>query len=150
MTRTGMLAPDYEKRISSYPKKSTSTEKTPKQECAGESDQEPFRQASPRTPEEILATFCESHGLTKREGDVLAAVVADEQPLKYIADNLGVGLRTIQHHLTSLYKKTGTQTRAGLTARFIEEAQNDPQTREARTKQAVEIVRSKNAEGDAS
>ena len=149
MTRTGMLAPDYEERISSYSKKSTGAEETPKQECAGESDQEPFRQASPRTPEEILATFCESYGLTKRESDVLAAVVADEQPLKCVADNLGVGLRTVQHHLTSLYKKTGTQTRAGLTARFIEEAQNDPQTRETRTKQAVEAVRSKNAEGDA-
>ena len=150
MTRAGMLAPDYEERISSYSKKSTGAEETPKQECAGESDQEPFRQASPRTPEEILATFCESYGLTKRESDVLAAVVADEQPLKYVADNLGIGLRTVQHHLTSLYKKTGTQTRAGLTARFIEEAQNDPQTREARTKQAVQAVRSKNAEGDAS
>ena len=149
MTRTGMLAPDYEERISSYSKKSTGAEETPKQECAGESDQEPFRQASPRTPEEILATFCESYRLTKRESDVLAAVVADEQPLKCVADNLGVGLRTVQHHLTSLYKKTGTQTRAGLTARFIEEAQNDPQTRETRTKQAVEAVRSKNAEGDA-
>ena len=149
MTRAGMLAPDYEERISSYSKKSTGAEETPKQECAGESDQEPFRQASPRTPEEILATFCESYGLTKRESDVLAAVVADEQPLKYVADNLGIGLRTVQHHLTSLYKKTGTQTRAGLTARFIEEAQNDPQTREARTKQAVETARSENAEGDA-
>ena len=150
MTRAGMLAPDYEERISSYSKKSTGAEETPKQECAGESDQEPFRQASPRTPEEILATFCESYGLTKRESDVLAAVVADEQPLKYVADNLGIGLRTVQHHLTSLYKKTGTQTRAGLTARFIEEAQNDPQTREACTKQAVEAARSENAEGDAS
>ena len=150
MTRAGMLALGYEKQISSYPKKSTGAEEAPKQECAGESDQEPFRQASPRTPEEALAAFSESYGLTKREGDVLAAVVADEQPLKYVADNLGVGLRTVQHHLTSLYKKTGTQTRAGLTARFIEEAQNDPQTREARTKRAVEAVRSKNAEGDAS
>ena len=150
MTRAGMLAPDYEERISSYSKKSTGAEETPKQECAGESDQEPFRQASPRTPEKILATFCESYGLTKRESDVLAAVVADEQPLKYVADNLGIGLRTVQHHLTSLYKKTGTQTRAGLTARFIEEAQNDPQTREDRTKQAVEAVRSENAKDDAS
>lgn len=150
MTRTGMLAPDYEERISSYSKKSTGAEEAPKQECAGESGQEPFRQASPRTPEEALAAFSESYGLTKRESDVLAAVVADEQPLKYVADNLGVGLRTVQHHLTSLYKKTGTQTRAGLTARFIEEAQNDPQTREARTKQAAEAVRSESTEGDAS
>ena len=150
MTRTEMLAPDYGERIPSYSGKSASTEETPSHEGVRESDQESSGQAPSRTPEEILATFCESYGLTKRESDVLAAVVADEQPLKYVADNLGVGLRTVQHHLTSLYKKTGTQTRAGLTARFIEEAQNDPQTREARTKQAVEVVRSESAEGDAS
>ena len=150
MTRTGMLAPDYGERIPPYSGKSASTEETPSHEGVRESDQESSGQAPSRTPEEILATFCESYGLTKRESDVLAAVVADEQPLKYVADNLGVGLRTVQHHLTSLYKKTGTQTRAGLTARFIEEAQNDPQTREARTKQAVEVVRSESAEGDAS
>ena len=150
MTRTGMLAPDYGERISSYSGKSAGAEETPDHEGVRESGQESSGQVPPRTPEEILATFCESYGLTKRESDVLAAVVADEQPLKYVADNLGVGLRTVQHHLTSLYKKTGTQTRAGLTARFIEEAQNDPRTREARTKQAAEAVRSESAEGDAS
>ncbi len=150
MTRTGMLAPDYGERISSYSGKSTGTEETPVHESVRESDQESSGQVPPRTPEEILATFCESYGLTKRESDVLAAVVADEQPLKYVADNLGVGLRTVQHHLTSLYKKTGTQTRAGLTARFIEEAQNDPRTRGTRTKQTAEAVRSEDAEGDAS
>ena len=150
MTRTGMLAPDYGERISSYSGKSAGAEETPDHEGVRESDQKSSGQVPPRTPEEILATFCESYGLTKRESDILAAVVADEQPLKYVADNLGVGLRTVQHHLTSLYKKTGTQTRAGLTARFIEEAQNDPRTRETRTKQTAEAVRSEDVEGDAS
>lgn len=96
----------------------------------GGPDQSTPEQTPSRSPEETLAAFCESYGLTKRESDVLAAVVSDERPLKHVAAELGVGLRTVQHHLTSLYKKTGTQTRTGLTARFIEESQNSAQARE--------------------
>ena len=132
MTRAGMLAPDYEERISSYSEKSAGSEETPDHESAVDTDQESPEQASPRSPEETLAAFCETYGLTKRESDVLAAVVSDERPLKHVAAELGVGLRTVQHHLTSLYKKTGTQTRTGLTARFIEESQNGAQARENR------------------
>ena len=133
MTRAGMLAPDYEERISSYSEKSAGSEETPDHENAVDTDQEPPPEmAPPRSPEETLAAFCETYGLTKRESDVLAAVVSDERPLKHVAAELGVGLRTVQHHLTSLYKKTGTQTRTGLTARFIEESQNGAQARENR------------------
>ena len=133
MTRAGMLSPDYAERISSYSEKSAGTEETPDQESAVDTDQEPPPEmAPPRSPEETLAAFCETYGLTKRESDVLAAVVSDERPLKHVAAELGVGLRTVQHHLTSLYKKTGTQTRTGLTARFIEESQNGAQARESR------------------
>ncbi len=110
----------------------------------------PPEQASPRSPEEALAAFCESYGLTKRESDVLAAVVSDERPLKHVAAELGVGLRTVQHHLTSLYKKTGTQTRTGLTARFIEESQNGAQARESHEEQPSEATRSASAEGASS
>lgn len=69
-------------------------------------------------------------------------MVSDERPLKHVAAELGVGLRTVQHHLTSLYKKTGTQTRTGLTARFIEESQNGAQARESREEQPSEATRS--------
>lgn len=147
MTRAGMLAPDYEERISSYSEKSTDAEETPDHESAEKPDQESPEQASPRSPEEVLAAFCESYGLTKRESDVLAAVVSDERPLKHVAAELGVGLRTVQHHLTSLYKKTGTQTRTGLTARFIEESQNGAQARESHEEQPSEATRSASAEG---
>lgn len=127
MTRAGMLAPDHE------------SVKNPNQKSP--------EQASPRSPEEALAAFCESYGLTKRESDVLAAVISDERPLKHVAAELGVGLRTVQHHLTSLYKKTGTQTRTGLTARFIEESQNGAQARESHEGQPSEATRSASAEG---
>ena len=85
MTRAGMLAPDYEERISSYSEKSTDAEETPDHESAEKPGQESPEQASPRSPEEALAAFCESYGLTKRESDVLAAVVSDERPLKHVA-----------------------------------------------------------------
>lgn len=147
MTRAGMLAPDYGERISSYSKKSTGTEETPNYESTEDTNQESPEMAPPRTPEETLTAFCESYGLTKRESDVLAAVVSDERPLKHVAAELGVGLRTVQHHLTSLYKKTGTQTRTGLTARFIEESQNGAQTRESREEQPSEATRSARAGG---
>ena len=64
MTRAGMLAPDYEERISSYSEKSTDAEETPDHESAEKPDQESPEQASPRSPEEALAAFCESYGLT--------------------------------------------------------------------------------------
>ena len=147
MARTGMLTPDYGERISSYSEKSTDAEETPDHKNAEKPDQESPEQASPRSPEEALAAFCESYGLTKRESDVLAAVVSDERPLKHVAAELGVGLRTVQHHLTSLYKKTGTQTRTGLTARFIEESQNGAQARESHEEQPSEATRSASTEG---
>lgn len=71
------------------------------------------------SPEELQAAFIEAHSLTPREADVLRAVTADERPLKNIADDLGISLRMVQRHLTNIYEKTGTQTRAGLAKKFL-------------------------------
>ena len=49
----------------------------------------------------------------------LAAAAADERPLKQVADDLGISLRMVQRHLTNIYSKTDTQTRAGLTRAFF-------------------------------
>lgn len=68
--------------------------------------------------EEMQAEFIARCGLTPRETDVLRAMTRDERPLKQVADNLGISLRMVQRHLTSIYKKTDTQTRAGLTKEF--------------------------------
>ncbi len=84
----------------------------PESNQSGETEQQ--------SPEERCAAFTERYGLTPREADVLAAVTADDRPLKQVATDLGVSLRTVQRHLTSLYNKTGTQTRIGLTKRFWE------------------------------
>ena len=75
--------------------------------------------AAAPTPEEMQAEFISRSGLTPREEEVLRAVTADERPLKQVADDLGISLRMVQRHLTSIYSKTDTQTRAGLTRAFF-------------------------------
>ena len=75
--------------------------------------------AAAPTPEEVQAEFINRSGLTPREEEVLRAVTADERPLKQVADDLGISLRMVQRHLTNIYSKTGTQTRAGLTRAFF-------------------------------
>lgn len=67
-----------------------------------------------------LADFAGRFSLTPRETEVLAAVTADERPLKHVATDMGISLRVLQRHLTSLYQKTGTQSRVGLTKLFWE------------------------------
>ena len=75
--------------------------------------------AAAPTLEEVQAEFISRSGLTPREEEVLRAVTADECPLKQVADDLGISLRMVQRHLTSIYSKTDTQTRAGLTRAFF-------------------------------
>lgn len=75
--------------------------------------------AAAPTLEEVQAEFISRSGLTPREEEVLRAVAADERPLKQVADDLGISLRMVQRHLTSIYGKTDTQTRAGLTRAFF-------------------------------
>lgn len=75
--------------------------------------------AAAPTLEEMQAEFISRSGLTPREEDVLRAVTADERPLKQVADDLGISLRMVQRHLTNIYSKTDTQTRAGLTRAFF-------------------------------
>ena len=67
-----------------------------------------------------LGDFASRFSLTPRETEVLAAVTADERPLKHVAADMGISLRVLQRHLTSLYQKTGTQSRVGLTKLFWE------------------------------
>ena len=71
-------------------------------------------------PEARLGDFASRFSLTPREIEVLATVTADERPLKHAAADMGISLRVLQRHLTSLYQKTGTQSRVGLTKLFWE------------------------------
>ena len=91
----------------------------------GVGDSEPPKTLS---PEEQLGFFARKYSLTPRETAVLAAVMQDERPLKQIAADLDVTLRTVQRHLTSVYQKTNTQTRAGLAVRFFNETKEATNT----------------------
>lgn len=70
------------------------------------------------TIEEQRQAFIANHALTPREVDVLIAVTQDERPLKQVAEELGISMRMVQRHLSSIYQKTDTQTHAGLTKAF--------------------------------
>lgn len=87
------------------------------------------RAVSPSQPEQsvtpsaqTLESFCSAFALTPREGEILRAVVQSEAPLKSIAADMGISLRMLQRHLTSIYRKTDTQSRVGLT-RAVEHQQ---------------------------
>lgn len=73
--------------------------------------------ASPSIEEQRQA-FIANHALTPREVNVLMAVTQDERPLKQVAEELGILMRMVQRHLSSIYQKTNTQTRAGLAKAF--------------------------------
>jgi DNA-binding NarL/FixJ family response regulator len=54
-----------------------------------------------------------AHGLTPRERDIVAAIVAG-QANKDIARSLGISEETVKHHLTSIFNKLGVSNRLEL------------------------------------
>ena len=60
-----------------------------------------------------LQKFFDTYGLTSREADVALRLIRSDNDLKGIADDLNIGMRTVQHHITSIYEKTDTKNRVG-------------------------------------
>lgn len=77
--------------------------------------------ADKSAPDKHLAVFSERYSLTPRERDVLSAVCSSEETLQCIADDMGISLRALQKHLTSIYRKSDTQSRAGLCSAALTE-----------------------------
>lgn len=102
------------------PVQSTATDHAPEAAERPTPDAAPSVDGAAIDPEAHLADFAGRFSLTSRETEVLAAVTADERPLKHVAADMGISLRVLQRHLTSLYQKTGTQSRVGLTKLFWE------------------------------
>jgi two-component system, NarL family, response regulator YdfI len=72
---------------------------------------------SPKPPRSG-SEFARSQELTEREREVLAAVARGERS-KEIAMQLGISLRTVGAHLTSIYTKLGVDSRASAVATAI-------------------------------
>lgn len=102
------------------PIQSAATDHAPEAAERPTPDTAPSADVAAIDPEAHLADFVDYFSLTPRETEVLAAVTADERPLKHVAADMGISLRVLQRHLTSLYQKTGTQSRVGLTKLFWE------------------------------
>lgn len=80
---------------------------------------EAIRAAETRLPPKRCRRNSSPDAPTPRGADVLCAATRDERPLKQVDDNPGISLRMAQRCLTSVYKKTDTQTHAGFTKEFM-------------------------------
>ncbi len=72
------------------------------------------------SPEETLERMREQYSLTPRETDVLRELVLTEDKQAVISERLSIRVKTLQDHITRLYRKTGATTRAGLTDLYHE------------------------------
>lgn len=69
----------------------------------------------------VRSALPEKDQRTANERDVLSAVCSSEETLQCIADDMGISLRALQKHLTSIYRKSDTQSRAGLCSAALTE-----------------------------
>lgn len=56
----------------------------------------------------------QNYGITPSELKILRELVLTDDKQEAIASRLGISVSTLRHHVTALYKKTGTQTRLAL------------------------------------
>ena len=72
------------------------------------------------SPEEALDRMRGRYDLTPRETEVLRELVLTEDKQTVISERLSIQVKTLQDHVTRLYRKTGASTRAGLTDLYHE------------------------------
>jgi ATP/maltotriose-dependent transcriptional regulator MalT len=66
---------------------------------------------------DALPAFCERHGLTAREREVLTLVLEGHDN-QNIASEMHLALGTVKSHTHNIFKKTGTKTRQELLQQF--------------------------------
>ena len=54
------------------------------------------------------------YGFTPKEVETFEKLVTTEMGVQEIADEMGISRRVLQRHISAIYEKTGTKTRAGL------------------------------------
>lgn len=84
---------------------------------------EPHRDKK-RTDDEYWNIFAEKYKLTNREKDVAYRLINTNKILQDIADELYISRRVVQRHITSIYKKTETQSRTELMHVYINIKEN--------------------------
>lgn len=68
-----------------------------------------------------LESFAEAHQLTPREQDVVYLLLQGKGAVQRIAQELGLSQNTIHNHFKSIFRRTKTNSKAGLLALFIEQ-----------------------------
>ena len=71
-------------------------------------------EAAEPTPDERLDAFVTTFGLTERERDILEALVVSDQSVQDIAATLFLSRSTLYRHISSINRKTGTDSRVAL------------------------------------
>ena len=66
------------------------------------------------SPETTLELIRKQFSLTPRETDVLRELVLTEDKQTAISERLSISVKMLQKYVTSIYKKTGAETRSGL------------------------------------
>jgi DNA-binding CsgD family transcriptional regulator len=69
------------------------------------------------TPPETFDHLCRFHGLTRREREVVAAVIGGLDT-RAITERLFISRHTVQDHLKSVFEKVGVHSRRELLAAF--------------------------------
>lgn len=88
---------------------------------------------SPKAAEEIAApkapgdsdgsmdgfdSFCDLHGFTPRERDVMKLLLSSDESMKKISSELGISERMLYRYMSNLYEKTGAENRSGLVKKY--------------------------------
>lgn len=81
---------------------------------------QPLETPSLLSPDETLEQMRGRYLLTRREMEVLRELVLTEDKQTVISERLDIRVKTLQDHVTRLYRKTGVSTRAGLTDLYHE------------------------------
>ena len=78
------------------------------------SETAPVHEPQTETETDPFSAIQESYRITPSEMKVLRELVGTDDKQDAIALRLNISVSTLRHHITSIYKKTGTQTRSAL------------------------------------
>lgn len=87
-------------------------------EITAEPKQTKTQEETKPNDEEKLRIIADSYTLTQREAEVFKLLVTTDSDLQTIADEMYISKRTLERHISSIYKKTQAKSRIGLLTIF--------------------------------